>query len=530
MTSPQDSPNPNNTHVAAATESGVDEETPLLVAETETETQPSDNNKPAPALNHRRRRRVVLFIFLIYFLLEFTAGLFIPGYYAILEERICHDAYSSSPAGEKDCKSPEVQGKIAALRGWQTTLEAIPGLVASVPFGILSDKWGRHRVLALAFIGGTLNTAWQIFVISARDICPVELVLLSPIFGLIGGGPAVIMAMIYTSLADIVPAESRANVFLQLTSLFIISDIASGPLAGLIMTKSIWAVVWLSLGLLCLDMFLAFCCPDTLSLVEKTSSQPQPISNGGHSATNGGDTTLEDDHHQTASSSPVRESLHRARKSLAEAWSFLSGHWHLLVLMLCFVFVVLSRLVQDMLLQYTTKRYNWSWGRASVLLTVRSVTMLVTLIVILPALSRFLTTRLRMSAVRKDLWIARATGIAGIVGALLIALAAKAPVLIIGLVVFAFNGGMAAVIRSLLSSLVEPHHFGTLNSLIGVLEMVGLMVAAPSLFQSLKLGLEMGGAWIGLPFFIAAGMISVSTFIIWFFPVREKDKVGEADD
>jgi hypothetical protein len=99
----------------------------------------------------------------------------------------------------------------------------------------------------------------------------------------------------------------------------------------------------------------------------------------------------------------------------------------------------------------------------------------------------------------------------------------------VGLVVFAFNGGMAAVIHSLLSSLVEPHHFGTLNSLIGVLEMVGLMVAAPSLFQSLRLGLELGGAWIGLPFFIAAGMISVSTGIIWFFPVREKGRPSEVN-
>src|SRR6187399_3735058 len=90
-----------------------------------------------------------------------------------------------------------------------------------------------------------------------------------------------------------------------------------------------------------------------------------------------------------------------------------------------------------------------------------------------------------------------------------------------GLIILAFNNGMAAVIRSLLSGMVEPHYLGTLNSLIGVLEMVGLMAAAPTLFQSLRYGLELGGAWIGLPFFCAAGMISLSSAIVWFLPIRE---------
>lgn len=39
-----------------------------------------------------------------------------------------------------------------------------PGLIATVPYGILSNKWGRHRVLSLAFSGITLGLAFQVIV------------------------------------------------------------------------------------------------------------------------------------------------------------------------------------------------------------------------------------------------------------------------------------------------------------------------------------------------------------------------------
>ncbi|KAH8896378.1 MFS general substrate transporter [Thozetella sp. PMI_491] len=497
MASLEDSP----TAVAVAEST---EETPLLSTDQHLARQSEDGY----------RRRVVVFIFVIFFLIEFMASLFVPGYIAVLEQRICHDIYAGSDGvlpADPDCKTSAVQGKLASLRGWQTMLDCIPALVTTVPFGILSDKWGRHRVLALALVGTLLTMGYRIFVVYAQGLCPVELVLLAPIFGIVGGGPPVVLTMVYSSLGDIVSAESRSSIFLQLSSLFIISEILSGPLAGVIMMKSIWGVVFLSFGLLCLATLLGFFFPNTLGYVE-ARKRWQSNDYAGNA-----DSALDN---RTLSS--VQGSLRRFWISLGEVWLFLSSNWLLSAVMLSFIFVALSRIVQDMLLQYTTTRYNWKWSKASFLLTIRSVASLLVLMAILPALGEFLTTRLKMSSTRKDIWIARITGLAGIFGSLLIAFAAQIDILILGLIVLAFNNGMPAVIRSLLSGMVEPDHLGALNSVIGVLEMVGLMLAAPSLFQSLRLGFELGGAWIGLPFFCAAGMISVSTAIIWFFPDREE--------
>jgi len=64
------------------------------------------------------------------------------------------------------------------------------------------------------------------------------------------------------------------------------------------------------------------------------------------------------------------------------------------------------------------------------------------------------------------------------------------------------GGGFAALVRSLLTSLVEPHHVGTLYNMIAVTEMVGFLFAGPLLSLSFRKGLELGGMWIGLPFLV----------------------------
>ncbi|KAH8194534.1 hypothetical protein TruAng_011297 [Truncatella angustata] len=481
----------------------VTEATPLVNTEQRTAIPPVEGYQ----------RRVILVSFALLFFTGFGASLLGPGITVVLEQKICHEIHAGLEAVDMDCKAPAVQGKLASIRGWETTMECLPvGLVATVPYGILSDKWGRHRVNTLAFIGFDLSMAFY-FVVLYFDAIPVEALLAAPMPMLLGGGVTVISAMVYTSIADIFPASARARIFLQLSALLIFSDLASSPLAGLILMRSTWCLMFLAFGLFIIATVTSLFLPDTLKLAERKHDQHEILHDGGG--------TEPQDHHN---SSPIRESILRARKSVRDIHSFLSGHRQVIILTLCFVFVALARLVQEMLLQYTTKRYNWSWSKVSAPNTFGLVLVLVLTYTKPGIVSSDHSECAKMSVVQKDVWISCITGLAGIIGALTIAFASNVPVLIIGLSVFAINVGMTAVIRSLLSSMVESRHMGTLNSLIGVLEMVGLMVAAPALFGSLRLGFEIGGNWIGLPFMLAAAMISVSTAIVWFLPIGEKER------
>lgn len=153
-------------------------------------------------------------------------------------------------------------------------------------------------------------------------------------------------------------------------------------------------------------------------------------------------------------------------------------------------------------------------------------------LVVLPALGRFFTKKLKMPVLIKDLWIARITGSGTIIGALLIAFAVKTWILSIGLVFFAMSGGMSLIIRSLLNSLVEQHHIGMLNSAIGLAEIISMIVAAPTISKTLRVGLEWGGLWIGLPFMLAAGIVSISTSIVWLYrlPPTATEREHERSD
>lgn len=222
--------------------------------------------------------------------------------------------------------------------------------------------------------------------------------------------------------------------------------------------------------------------------------------------------------HAEGDGSPkARKLWQKACEGLAEVWDFVLSNKSMAFLMLSLTFVVLGRFVGELLLQYATARYHWSWSVASMVLTIRNAGSLVTLLAALPVASWFCIQRLGMAGVAKDLWLARWSGVIQIVGSLTLAAAVNGALFSVGLVWYALASGMVPLIRSLLNTLVEEHHVGTVNSLIGFMEMVGMIVAGPLLSKSFSVGLNLGGAWIGLPFFTSGLLFVLSTAMLCIF-------------
>ena len=314
----------------------------------------------------------------------------------------------------------------------------------------------------------------------------------------IGGGAAIVVAMLYTMLADVVPSNERATVFFQLTAVFLGSQMIAGPLGGAMLIWDPWIPLLVALAILIISNLMILAFPETVHVHDRKRPAVEQHGDG-------------DD-------VPRATKLWRkASEGLAEVWDFVLGNKSVAFLMLSLVFVVLGRYVGELLLQYATDRYGWSWSAASMVLTIRNAGSLVTLLALLPVVSWLCVQRLGMESVAKDLWLARWSGVLHIVGSLTIAVAANGALFSVGLAWFALGSGMAAMIRSLLNALVEEHHVGTVNSLIGFMEMVGVTVAGPLLAKSLSVGLNLGGAWVGLPFLTAGLFFIVSTAILWIF-------------
>jgi len=324
-----------------------------------------------------------------------------------------------------------------------------------------------------------------------------------------------VVAMMYTILADIIPAAERADAFFRITAIYLVSAMIAGPLAGAIMVKSDWVALILSLAVLLLCFPVGMVLPETLGLHgprRRRLRVPRETADGSDADDEDEEDTVPD------GKSPALQQLWRnAQESLGEVRGFVFGNKRLVFLMMSVIFVILGKFVQEMLMQYATKRYGWSWSKATLLLTIRSAATLATLLALLPFASWFCMTRLGMSGITKDIWLARISGLLSIVGALVIAAAVNGYILSVGLVWLSLGGGISQLTRSLLNSLVEEHHLGVVNSLVAFMEMTGLMMAGPVLAKSLSIGMQWGGPWIGLPFLIAAGFLAIATAILFVF-------------
>lgn len=94
-------------------------------------------------------------------------------------------------------------------------------------------------------------------------------------------------------------------------------------------------------------------------------------------------------------------------------------------------------------------------------------------------------------------------------GFLLIALAPSIPLLVAAMVVNTFGWGLILFLRSLMTSLVEPHHVARLNTFVGIFDTAGLIVGSPGLAWLFEKGVDLGGMWIGLPFLVCAGVVGL---------------------
>jgi hypothetical protein len=143
------------------------------------DTDNDDNDDPSTRLRALLRPRVILLSMVLIFLVELSIGMSMPAINAVMESIICRQMHPAvfvpaptAPGGDAmgsdfarrfaggivlsddpRCKDPDVQGYLAMLRGWAATFECVPGIVGPVPYGILSDRWGRRPVLGLSFVG-----------------------------------------------------------------------------------------------------------------------------------------------------------------------------------------------------------------------------------------------------------------------------------------------------------------------------------------------------------------------------------------
>jgi len=148
----------------------------------------------------------------------------------------------------------------------------------------------------------------------------------------------------------------------------------------------------------------------------------------------------------------------------------------------------------------------------------------VLLVALLPGVSFLLTNYAKVPATTKDFRLAQASCVLMLAGSLTIGLSESSAVMIVGLVLYVLGAAYGLLLRSLLAAVVEPQHRGALFNAAGMVDSTGLVLSGPLLAQAYRVGLGMGGVWVGLPFLVGSSLFLFVLIVLFTVKLPEPPK------
>ncbi|KAF2152473.1 hypothetical protein K461DRAFT_321471 [Myriangium duriaei CBS 260.36] len=390
---------------------------------------------------------------------------------------------------EHYCKLSSIQEDLSWLKARQTTIEGLIGMILVLPYGSLAEVTGARFVVQLNTIGHALSTAWIITTCYFWKSFSPDAAVASSLFRVIGGGNSVERSVSLAIVANAVPTSKRSTVFFFLGALTLFTE-AIGPLIS---------SAFLARSHIYGPMLLGFIFEALAILCIHYVPLDTPTRRVDHSSHASDETTTV----PFASTSLLNRVLGSPQDVLDR---------HILVLLFAFATTKWSRLMLEMLVQYTSKRFSWSFAQANILLSIRASIAFVVLLVVLPSIKSCLQSRLQFRPERVDFWIGLTSTAFFACGSLLMGLSDAVPPFFLGLVVFTLARGGQEALQSFLTSLVAKEKLIKLYTYIALFNGLGVAIGGLLINGALKEGMHRGGAWLGLPFFIGAGAYFLSFF------------------
>lgn len=299
-----------------------------------------------------KKEYVVAVAFTLVVLVDFAGVLTETPQTSILEGIICRRYYNSHRTeASLDCTAGPIQAELATITQLFNTFNLVPGILVSIPFGVLADSYGRRAVLGLSMLGMVTQDIIAKLILWRSDIFAPRLIWLTSITRLVGGGEMVASSMIYLMIADVVPAHERANTFFLFSACILVGDVVATPLGAFLMSKSPWIPYILSTVLAFVVGGIALVLiPETLNKPDSSEAAQQPPSITGNEQRASPTTAVS----KTLDSKRLQALLSRLRP-LAKA--------NIIAILLAFFVAALGRQSTGFLVQYIRQRFNWSYAK-----------------------------------------------------------------------------------------------------------------------------------------------------------------------
>lgn len=360
--------------------------------------------------------------------------------------------------------------------------------------------------------------AWAVIVGYFDQILPTKAITAGPALSFLGGD-CVFNSITYSLAAGITDDYVlRASYFGYMSSITYVVNLLGPALASASMTLLLWLPFWIGITLLVVSIPIISLLPDRTTAKDRLDEQSQPLlSSPLLKAQDSGPTILRS----------VIDRFHALRAVLT------SHPRNFSLLLACFLLASLASSDTKLLVQYISKRYGWTFASAGYLLSGKAVVNFVLLTVVVPRILRAAAGSSSGSspgaADRINFRLAKLCFGVSILGAAAIAVSAAIWVLVPALFVYALGSALPIFTLSLLKSPAicssrapdgdrETPSPGAdaetpIFSIVMLVKTLGSLLGAPLMAFLWVRGIGLGGAALGMPYFVSAGCYAVAIFI-----------------
>ena len=512
-----------------------------------------DEDAEAPVNSIPRRRRqppktAIGAVLILVLLVNLAMSLYQLPLNRVIERRLCEEYYAKSdppalrPDGgvdEKLCKINVIQQDLGWIQGAMETIWVVGGkfsppsshqaqrlvlidsadFVMTIPIGFMAEKYGRRAILLLNLVPRVVMLSWAVAVGYSEQWLPTKAIIAAPILSVLGGD-CVFNSITYALASDLTDDYVlRATYFGYMSSVSYVVALLGPALASASMTLVLWLPFLIGI------LLLLFAVP-TISLLPTPGayavSGDVPEAEGGY----------ESEQTRPLLSSPLlkaRDSRTSLLTSVAKQFRMLhaivmSHPWNFSLLLISFLLTSLASSDTKLLVQYISKRYHWAFASTGYLLSGKAIINFTLLTVVIPAILRARSAA-RASPDETNIRYAKICLVVSVAGASAIACSVEVWMLIVSLLVYALGSALPIFTLSLLKSpAVSPPQEDAARdasdpetqifSIVMLVKTVGSLLGAPLMAMLWVRGIGLGGAAMGMPYFVSAAcyVLAIAVF------------------
>ncbi|KLJ11632.1 hypothetical protein EMPG_13172 [Blastomyces silverae] len=498
----------------------------------------SQNPDGVNSARRKIRMRLTIALFAIVLACETGGSMLAAPMTRIFESITClqyykeHDPTKIGNNGnipEELCKNKVIQGEVAIVKGYGELFDAMAGVLLSIPYGLLADKYGRKPIFCICIPGFVLNMMVTGVILYASDTFPLRMVWLSTLAWVFGGGFAVASTMVWTMMADVTAESQRAALFFRFGVAIMMADFISSLFTSWLMKYSPWIPMVIGWSLTIIGILPAVLLPETKGTFTSEKELAHELSESSSPVNDGPIYFSPEQRNANILSFAKKPRPASQLRRIGSQFSFVIQDKHLMFLLSTFLVYRLSRGTSWLLIQYISKRYHWTLANANFLNSFKSILTVFLFLVLLPLASWYLTSRRGIHYRQKDLTLAKGSVILLLIGTFIMGISPSISVFIIGLIVQTLGIGFVFTVRSLATTMVRRDQTARLYTAIEILQSIGVTIASPTVTFFFNWGLDMGEGWIGLPWVVASGLFGATAVLLWMYrlPSLPKQSVSE---